>query len=313
MNETPNDGVPLSDSDYDNYFLLLMVAGNETTRHAISHSMLALANNKDQFQLLKERPGADRRGAWRNSSDGRRRSTSSAARRCATSSYTARQIHDGDKVVMWFTAANRDETVFEDPYRFYVTRSPNEHVTFGKGGPHFCLGAWLARLELRVMFEELLARIDDIELTGTVLPRALELHQRHQVAARPRLGSPRRRRDATRSSSSTTPTRASGLLEDPLRDAGAELDIRFAGTDPFDRRPRRPDRPAGHRQPAGPHRGRRGDPIEPGRRTGPGAPVLGICLGAELLAEAAGASPSLPAEYGYRPVSLTDEGTPTHC
>ena len=77
-------------------------------------------------------------------------------------------IRDGDKVVMWFAAANRDETVFEDPYRFDVTRSPNEHVTFGKGGPHFCLGAWLARLELRVMFEELLARVGDVELTGPV-------------------------------------------------------------------------------------------------------------------------------------------------
>ena len=167
VNQTPRDGVPLSDRDYDNYFVLLMVAGNETTRHAISHSMLALASNKDQFQLLKERPelmggAVEEFLRWATPIYQFRRTAMRDVE------LHGQQIHDGDKVVMWFTSANRDETVFEDPYRFDVTRSPNEHVTFGKGGPHFCLGAWLARLELRVMFEELLARVDDVEITGTV-------------------------------------------------------------------------------------------------------------------------------------------------
>ena len=167
VNETPNDGVPLSDRDYDNYFLLLMVAGNETTRHAISHSMLALTTYKDQLHLLKERPeliGAAVEEFLRWATP------IYAFRRTAMGDLELRgqKIRDGDKVVMWFAAANRDGDVFEDPYSFLVTRSPNDHVTFGKGGPHFCLGAWLARLELRVMFEELLARIDDIELAGPV-------------------------------------------------------------------------------------------------------------------------------------------------
>ena len=167
VNQTPRDGIPLSDRDFDNYFVLLMVAGNETTRHAISHSMLALATNRDQFFLLKERPqlitvAVEEFLRWSTPIYRFRRTA------MRDLEMHGEKIRDGDKVVMWFAAANRDENVFEDPYRFNVTRSPNDHLTFGKGGPHFCLGAWLARLELRVMFEELLARVDDVELTGTV-------------------------------------------------------------------------------------------------------------------------------------------------
>ena len=75
-------------------------------------------------------------------------------------------IADGDKVVVWYNSANRDDAVFDDPYRFDVRRSPNEHVGFGAGGPHFCLGAHLARLEITVMFRELFRRLPDIEVTG---------------------------------------------------------------------------------------------------------------------------------------------------
>jgi len=167
VNNTPHDGVPLSQRDYDNYFLLLMVAGNETTRHSISHAMLALTTYKDQLHLLHERPeligvAVEEFLRWATPIYQFRRT---AMRDVELHGQT---IRDGDKVVMWFAAANRDEAVFEDPYRFDVTRTPNEHVTFGRGGPHFCLGAWLARLELRVMFEELLARVADVELTGAV-------------------------------------------------------------------------------------------------------------------------------------------------
>jgi cytochrome P450 len=77
-------------------------------------------------------------------------------------------IHQGDKVVTWYVSANRDEEMFPDPDRFDVTRHPNEHVTFGPGGPHFCLGAHLARLETKVLFEELLPRLASIELAGPV-------------------------------------------------------------------------------------------------------------------------------------------------
>ena len=76
------------------------------------------------------------------------------------------EIKAGDKVVMFYNSANRDERQFPDPYRFDVTRTPNEHVGFGAGGPHFCLGANLARREIRVMFEELFRRLPDIQITG---------------------------------------------------------------------------------------------------------------------------------------------------
>ncbi len=167
VNGTPRDGIPLSQRDYDNYFLLLMVAGNETTRHAISHSTLALVEHPDQLRLLQDHPemipvAVEEFLRWAT--------PIYAFRRTAMHDIEmhGHKIRDGDKVVMWFAAANRDGSVFEDPYRFDVGRTPNEHVTFGKGGPHFCLGAWLARLELRVMFEELLARVTDVELTGPV-------------------------------------------------------------------------------------------------------------------------------------------------
>ena len=75
-------------------------------------------------------------------------------------------IAEGDKVVIWYISANRDESVFDDPFRFDVGRTPNEHVTFGGGGPHFCLGSHLAKLEIRVMFEEILRRMPDMELAG---------------------------------------------------------------------------------------------------------------------------------------------------
>ena len=91
-------------------------------------------------------------------------------RRTATDDHELRgqQIKEGDKVVIWYISANRDETVFDDPFTFDITRTPNEHVAFGGGGPHFCLGANLARMEIRVMFEELLARFPEMEITGDV-------------------------------------------------------------------------------------------------------------------------------------------------
>ena len=79
-----------------------------------------------------------------------------------------KQIKEGDKVVMWFASGNRDQSVFEDPYRFDVSRTNVDHMTFGKGSPHLCLGNNLARMEIRLMFEELLPRIADIQLTGEV-------------------------------------------------------------------------------------------------------------------------------------------------
>lgn len=167
VNQVPNDGRPLSDRDFDNYFLLLVVAGNETTRHAITHTMRALIDHPDQMERLRSdldlMPTAvEEFLRWA--------SPVYHFRRTATRDVELRgkQIKEGDKVVLWFASGNRDEEVFTDPYRFDVTRTPNDHITFGKGSPHFCLGNALARLEIRIMFEELLPRLADIRLAGDV-------------------------------------------------------------------------------------------------------------------------------------------------
>ncbi|MEU5260599.1 cytochrome P450 [Amycolatopsis sp. NPDC021455] len=167
VNRTPADGEPLTATEFDNYFLLLVVAGNETTRHAISHSMLALLNNPDQLALLRGEPdripvAVEEMLRWA--------SPVYHFRRTATRDVElrGRHIKAGEKVVMWFASGNRDEDVFDDPYTFDVTRKPNDHVTFGKGSPHFCLGNSLARMEIRLMFETLLPRLRRIELAGDV-------------------------------------------------------------------------------------------------------------------------------------------------
>ena len=121
VNKQPEDGQPLSDTDFDNYFLLLVIAGNETTRHAISQSMLALIENQDQLRKLQEEPGLIQPAVeellrWA--------SPVYHFRRTATRDVEmgGKQIKEGDKVVMWFASGNRDESSFDDPYRFDVTR-----------------------------------------------------------------------------------------------------------------------------------------------------------------------------------------------
>jgi cytochrome P450 len=167
VNRTPEDGEPLSATDFDNYFLLLVVAGNETTRHTISHSMLALIQNPDQLALLQTRPelipgAVEEFLRWA--------SPVYHFRRTATRDVElgGQRIKKDDKVVMWFASGNRDESVFEDPYRFDVTRRDIDHVTFGKGSPHVCLGNNLARMEIRLLFTELLPRLKTIELAGDI-------------------------------------------------------------------------------------------------------------------------------------------------
>jgi cytochrome P450 len=155
----------LNEHEYHNYFGLLMIAGNETTRHTISHGMQALMDDPDQLRALRE----DRSRIPTAVEEILRWATPVLHfRRTATTDaeLAGQRIRAGDKVVTWYISANRDETHFPDPYRFDVGRTPNEHVTFGPGGPHFCLGAHLARLETRILFEELLPRIRSIEPAG---------------------------------------------------------------------------------------------------------------------------------------------------
>lgn len=165
VNQTPEDGIPLSERDFNSYFLLLVVAGNETTRHTITHSMNYLIQNPDQLALLQERPELI---PWAVEEFLRLASPVYHFRRTANvdTEIDGKKIKAGDKVVTWFAAGNRDAQVFDNPYEMDVTRSPNEHMAFGRGGPHMCLGNALARLEIRIMFEDLLTRVSSVTALG---------------------------------------------------------------------------------------------------------------------------------------------------
>ena len=182
VNTTPKDGVPLSSQDFDNYFLLLVVAGNETTRHTITHSMLALLQHPDQLARLKDDPSlipgaVEEFLRWA--------SPVYHFRRTATQDVElgGKRIKEGDKVVMWYASGNRDEAAFGNPYDLDVTRADNDHVTFGKGSPHLCLGNLLARTEIRIMFEELIPQHRRHPPRRRCPARPLQLRQRHQEAA----------------------------------------------------------------------------------------------------------------------------------
>jgi cytochrome P450 len=166
LNTPPEDGIPIDARDFRNYFLLLVIAGNETTRHTITHTMNNLMANPEAIALLREQPDLI---PWAVEEFLRYASPVYHFRRTATRDIIMRgqEIKAGDKVVVWFGSGNRDEEVFDDPYRFDVTRKPNEHMSFGRGGPHMCLGNALARLEIQIMFQELLARDVDLAPNGT--------------------------------------------------------------------------------------------------------------------------------------------------
>jgi cholest-4-en-3-one 26-monooxygenase len=163
--EAEVDGDRLSELDFNLFFLLLAVAGNETTRNAISHGLDALLANPDQYALLVDDPS---RVAVATEEILRWASPVMYFRRNTTRDHVLgdAEIAAGDKVSLWYISANRDDSVFDDPFTFDVTRTPNPHVAFGGGGPHFCLGASLARLEIRVLFEELAQRAPRLERAG---------------------------------------------------------------------------------------------------------------------------------------------------
>ena len=161
------DGERLSDMEFNVFFLLLAVAGNETTRNLVSHAMLALINNPEQYQKLVDNPSLIPNAVEEFLRWG---TPVMQFRRTATkdTEVAGQPVSEGDKVVIYYISANRDERKFDDPFSFDVTRQNNEHIAFGGGGPHFCLGANLARLEIQVMFETLLPRLPDIKLAGNV-------------------------------------------------------------------------------------------------------------------------------------------------
>ena len=143
------DGERLDELEFDLFFMLLTVAGNETTRNAISHGMLAFFEHPDQWQRLRERPLADVDARSTRSCAGRARSSTSAARSRRTPSCEGQQMKEGDKMTIWYPSANRDEDVFDEPVRRSTSAArPNDHLGFGGRGPHFCLGSNLAKMEI---------------------------------------------------------------------------------------------------------------------------------------------------------------------
>ena len=160
------DGLPPSDGELLMFFSLLIAAGSETTRNAIALGLEALVRNPDQWEALRSRPEL-----WPGATEEILRWSSPTLynRRTATrdTELAGCTVRAGEKVTLWWASANRDDRIFEDPFRFDVGRHPNPHLAFGSRS-HFCLGANLARMEIRIVFEELLGRFESFELAGPV-------------------------------------------------------------------------------------------------------------------------------------------------
>jgi len=174
------DGGRLSPAEYRNFFQILVFAGNETTRTALVHGALALAEQPEELRRLHRHPeltgsAVEEVLRWATPVLHMRRTA-----RCDTA-LAGTAVAAGDKVVMWYASANRDPETFADPFRFDVARSPNDHFSFGGGGHHFCLGASLARLEIRVLLEELLKRRVALRRAGE--PQRIASNFVHGVAS----------------------------------------------------------------------------------------------------------------------------------
>jgi cholest-4-en-3-one 26-monooxygenase len=164
------DGDKLTDMEFNLFFLLLSVAGNETTRNAIAHGLNAFLEHPDEWDALV----GDVDGLIGSATEEILRWASPVMyfRRNVIQDTTLSGVDfkAGEKVSIWYCSANRDEDVFEDPFRFDIRRQPNDHLAFGGGGPHFCLGASLARMEIRVLFEELARRVPHLTRRGATDP-----------------------------------------------------------------------------------------------------------------------------------------------
>jgi cytochrome P450 len=161
-------GNVISDTEFRNFFCLLVAAGNDTTRYSIAAALHAFAHQGGLFEQLQGVPASA--PIWDTAADEFIRWASPAMyfRRTAMRDFElhGKSVCQGDKVVFWFISGNRDETAFDQPMRVNLQRSPNRHLAFGQGGPHVCLGMWLARLEVRVLLQELTARVRRVEPAG---------------------------------------------------------------------------------------------------------------------------------------------------
>jgi cytochrome P450 len=166
--EPTKDGEPLSEREFQNFFALMVAAGNDTTRYSMAGMFMAMIEQPAKFEALRDLP--DDHEAWRLATEEVLRWTAVTThfRRTATCDTELRgqRIAEGDKVVVYFPSGNFDDEQFADPYTLDLSRTPNDHLTFGRGGPHRCLGEWLARMELRVLLQEWMRRVDTIEQAG---------------------------------------------------------------------------------------------------------------------------------------------------
>jgi cholest-4-en-3-one 26-monooxygenase len=163
--QAADDGDRLTEAEYRNLFHLLVFAGNETTRTAITHGAIALADHPEQWRRVLDdpalvEPACEEVLRWSTPVMHMRRTTTEGTELAGT------VIEPGQKVVMWYTSGNRDEAVFDRPTEFDVGRVDNPHQAFGGGGPHLCLGAFLARLEITVLLEEMARRDLRLDRTG---------------------------------------------------------------------------------------------------------------------------------------------------
>lgn len=165
--EPTRDGEPLSDLEFNNFFTLLVAAGNDTTRYTMTHGVWTMMNHPSLWQAWRADPSLTETAVEEIL---RTSAVTMHFRRTATRDIEMRgkKIKAGDKVVLWFNSANHDEDGFPDPWRFDLARDKNDHMSFGRNGPHLCLGAWLARMEVRLVFEELMKRVDRFEPNGDV-------------------------------------------------------------------------------------------------------------------------------------------------
>lgn len=161
-----SQGNVISELEFRNFFCLLVAAGNDTTRYSIAASLFALANRPALMEQLR---GGDA-ALWETAPDEfiRWASPTMHFRRTATRDFElhGKTVKEGDKVLLWFVSGNRDEEAFDNPFEIDIARTPNRHIAFGQGGPHVCLGMWLARLEVRILLQEFVKRVKVLEQAG---------------------------------------------------------------------------------------------------------------------------------------------------